>query len=237
MKRQVILLAAAASLFTFFSCNEPKDSAESDHYILKPDERDLCLQQHIDTALVSLIREKSRARLDLFVPDSIWTWDDKTGDYSVRASTLEGIMLEATSADASSLCDYYRKRCNQKGHTIYVYDQNFGIDNEKDKVAIVNTADKYEILRETGTDGINYDIDNDSVISIVKTLDAKYELTLAGCGLDWCLFYIGKNPDNWNAMAKEVYNVCPDVVDQGTGTVEDLGAELKEYGMLYLWWD
>lgn len=237
MKQPFIFVVIATVVFTFLSCGESTDSTESEHYILKTDERDLCAQQHIDTALVSLLRDKTRARLDVFVPDSVWTWDESIGDFTVRASKLEGIMLEASSSDASSLCDYHRKRFNEKGHTIYVFEQNFGIDNEKDKVAIVNTADKYEILRETATDGINYDIDNDSVISIIKSFDAKYELSLAGCGLDWCLFYIDKNPSDWNVMAEEVYEVCPDVVDQGTGTVEDLADELKQYRMLYLWWD
>lgn len=237
MKQSLIFTAVIAISIACFSCGDTADTAESEHYILKTDERDLCAQQHIDTALVSLIRDNTRARLDIFVPDSVWTRDDNIDDFTVRASKLEGIMFEASSSDASSLCDQYWKRFNDKGHSIYVFEQNFGIDNEKDKVAIVNTADKYEILRETATDGINYDIDNDSVISIIKTFDAKYELTLTGAGLDWCQFSIGKEPTNWNVMAKEVYEVCPDVVDQGTGTVEDLAKELEEFKTLYLWWD
>ncbi len=236
MKLQLLLLVTCTSAFTFFSCGDSQNKSDEDGYILQADERELCLQQHIDTALVALVRNQTRVKLDVFAPDSIWMWgpDD---DVTTRASTLEGIMFEATSDQASTLCDKLRKIFLSKDHTMFVYEQNFGLDNEKDKVAIVNTADKYEILRETGTDGLNYDIDNDSVITIIKSFDAKYDLTLAGCGLDWCLFYIGDETANWDMMAKEIYDVCPDVVDQGTGSVGDLAKELQDFGMLYLWWD
>jgi hypothetical protein len=237
MKKQFLFLATIVSAFTFSSCEETKpETTESDVYVLKADERDLCSTQNVDTSLVILLRETSRARLDVFVPDSVYTFDAED-NFVTLAPKLEGVMFEATSGQASSLCDEHGVAFNGKGHTIYVFEQNFGIDNEKDKVAIVNTADKYEILRETATDGINYDIDNDSVISIIKYFDAKYDLTLTGCGYDWCQFNIGKAPSNWNVMAKEVYDVCPDVVDQGTGTVEDLAKELEEFETLYLWWD
>ena len=39
------------------------------------------------------------------------------------------------------------------------------------------------------------------------------------------------------AFAREVYAFCPDVVDQGTETVEALAAEMKQENTVYLWWD
>ncbi len=229
-------IASLTCAFILFSCGEPKAEPETDLNILKADERDLCASQNIDSTLILLLRETSRAKLDVFLPDSVYTFDS-ADNWISRASNLQGVMFEATSGQAAALCDEYGDDFNTKGHTIYVFEQNFGIDSEKDKVAIVNTSDKYEILRETATDGINYDIDNDSVITIIKTFDAKYDLILTGCGLDWCQFNIGKAPSDWEMMAKEVYDVCPDVVDQGTGSVEDLAKELEEFKTLYLWWD
>jgi hypothetical protein len=38
-------------------------------------------------------------------------------------------------------------------------------------------------------------------------------------------------------FAKEVYQFCPDVVDQGTETVEALASERKRTNRVYLWWD
>jgi hypothetical protein len=38
-------------------------------------------------------------------------------------------------------------------------------------------------------------------------------------------------------MVNEVYEFCPDVVDQGTDTVEGLESEIKKSGTIFLWWD
>lgn len=232
LRRIIPFIASTAVLI---SCGTPAETdIESAVYTLTPEERELCAAQHIDTSIVIQLRDATHTTLKEFVPDSVWVYDE---EITVRASELEGIMFSASSSMATAYCEDLGPAFNKQGYTIYVFEQNFGLDNEKDKLAIVNTADKVEILRETGTDGINYDITNDSVISIIRMFDAKYELTLTGAGLDWCQFTIGKESINWQQMAEEVYKVCPDVVDQGTGTIEDLATELQTFRTLYLWWD
>jgi Domain of unknown function (DUF4253) len=42
---------------------------------------------------------------------------------------------------------------------------------------------------------------------------------------------------NHKKLAAEVYELCPDVVDQGTMTVEVLEEENKASGRIFLWWD
>lgn len=39
------------------------------------------------------------------------------------------------------------------------------------------------------------------------------------------------------ALAEQMYEFCPDIVDQGVGTVEKLARELKSSGRLFFWWD
>ena len=38
-------------------------------------------------------------------------------------------------------------------------------------------------------------------------------------------------------FAKEVYTFCPDVVDQGVGSIEALEEAIKEMHGVWLWWD
>jgi len=38
-------------------------------------------------------------------------------------------------------------------------------------------------------------------------------------------------------FAKEMYKVCPDIVDQGTGSIEALAEEMKKTKRLFFWWD
>ena len=46
-----------------------------------------------------------------------------------------------------------------------------------------------------------------------------------------------KQPADMDAFAREVYEFCPDVVEQGVGTVKALADEMRRSGILYLWWD
>jgi uncharacterized protein DUF4253 len=116
-------------------------------------------------------------------------------------------------------------------------ENHFGIKNEPDIIGVLKTTDKYEILKKVDTNGINWDIDNDSLLKIIRTFDVKYDLQLIAANGESCEFVIRKNPTDWLEFAKEVYKVCPDVVDQGTGTVESLANEMKISNRLYFWWD
>ena len=39
------------------------------------------------------------------------------------------------------------------------------------------------------------------------------------------------------SFAQEMYEFCPDIVEQGTGSIEELIEEIKETKKLALWWD
>ncbi|MEH7884350.1 DUF4253 domain-containing protein [Bacillus sp. JJ1609] len=38
-------------------------------------------------------------------------------------------------------------------------------------------------------------------------------------------------------FVKELYEFCPDIIDQGTGNIEGFIEDLKEFRKLVLWWD
>jgi hypothetical protein len=40
-----------------------------------------------------------------------------------------------------------------------------------------------------------------------------------------------------DALARRFYKFCPDIVEQGTETVEVLARELRESQRIYCWWD
>lgn len=222
-------------LFTL-SCNDQPAENVKAEAALSSEDRALCELLKIDSSLIKQLREHTKARLDKFTPEPVWV-NTPEGEFVERESKLNGLYFEASQEMAKRYISELSADFQENGYTIYLCEENFGIENTKDKVAIVSTADKYEILRETGTDGINYDIDNDSLIKIIKDFDAKYELTLIGCNYDWCEFSIGKPPSDYLQLAGECYAICPDIVDQGTGSVESLADEIKRTGTLYFWWD
>lgn len=120
-------------------------------------------------------------------------------------------------------------------YVVFKSEQNFG--RGPDRVAVLRSSDRYDALRTMGTNGTNYDIHTDSIITRLRQWDRRYGLTLVGAGFDWVEVELRRVPADWMILAREVYRFCPDVVEQGTLTVEASAAEMKRTRTIYLWWD
>jgi hypothetical protein len=123
-----------------------------------------------------------------------------------------------------------------RGCYLFRYDQNFGIAGQPDKVGLLPTTDKYAVMAALDTNGDNYDIGTAGVIAWMKEMEQEQPYVLTGIGFDYMEGYFTgpvKDPD---ALAKRMYEFCPDIVDQGVETVGKLARELRK-GSLYFWWD
>ncbi len=151
-----------------------------------------------------------------------------------RAGTHE---LELGAQEAETFLEKHHAGLLGKGCYVFLHDQNFGIGDKPDILWVVPTADKFAVMAFTGVDGINYDINNHLVIRWMKRLDRDQPFLMTGCGRDFLSGrFVSKLPDA-DAMAKRMYAFCPDIVDQGTGSVEDLAKELRKTNEFYFWWD
>lgn len=122
------------------------------------------------------------------------------------------------------------------GAFLFRVECHFGIGTQPDVVAVLPTTDPYEVIQAVGTDGVNFDVDNAEVIAWLRGMEERNPFTLTGAGQDFLEGYFVTPPENAPALAKRMYEFCPDIVDQGTGTVEALADELAK-GKLYFWWD
>ena len=144
------------------------------------------------------------------------------------------ILLTAPNEGRNSLIRI-RTLLSGTGYSAYLNDEAFGYD--ADRIAIVRGHDEYEYLSMVRTDGINYDLEHENVLSRYRLWDEEYGLSLVGAGLNWLEADLETPPRDWLAFAEEVYEFCPDVVDQGTGDVESLADEMRRINYVYLWWD
>lgn len=121
------------------------------------------------------------------------------------------------------------------GYLVFQADRGYGIT--PDSIGVIASADQFDILRVRSTDGINFDITNDSVLKLARIWHDQYGLEFTGAALDWFEARIIRPPADWLAFAQALYAVCPDIVDQGTNTVQALADELRRTKLLYCWWD
>lgn len=148
---------------------------------------------------------------------------------------VDGLLVSTSTIDAYETLRKLRDELVGSGYAAYIYDLGFGFG--PDRIAVVPYGNDYEYLAAVRLSGINYDISHEDVIARYKEWDEKYDLDLLGANFEWLEAEIAIAPESWMQFAKRVYAFCPDVVDQGTGTVAALAKEMERSGRLYLWWD
>ena len=158
---------------------------------------------------------------------------DSVGD----SLPTEGFAVSVPPARAERLVAAAQPRFLEKGFYLFRSEQHFGITGQSDRVALFPRSDRYEILRLMGTNGWNYDIGPDSIVAWLQALERDHPFVLTGMGFDWVEGRFRSVIGDADALARRFYAFCPDIVDQGTETVEALARELGASQQLYCWWD
>ena len=105
------------------------------------------------------------------------------------------------------------------------------------RVAIVRGMGPFEVLAAMRTNGANYDISTELVIAKLREWDSRYGLDIQDIDADSVAFGFHRKPGNLVQFAREVYELCPDTVEQGPGTLEELAIEIDRANAVRLWWD
>ena len=147
----------------------------------------------------------------------------------------DGLLLSTRPQQARTALARIRTILRDSQYSAYLYDEAYGYG--VDKIAVIKSLNEYDYLAMVRTDGVNYDLEHNDVLARYRTWDQIYGLSLNGAGQDWLEATFATPPDDWMSFAQEVYEFCPDVVDQGTGDIESLADEMRRSNFVYLWWD
>lgn len=126
--------------------------------------------------------------------------------------------------------DYFTKQ----GKYIFIHQ----FSNNGYNIALTaSTSDPYKLMELCETNGCNYDIETEDIINKYKKWDNEFGIIPIAIGFDFCECKIINTNIDYYKLANEIYEFCPDVVDQGTETVEALEEEMKKSQTIFLWWD
>lgn len=235
MRKTIQLFLTGFFFLGILSCKH--ETSNTEETTLSDYDKKLADSLNIDLSIMTELKQHTSAGLEPFHYSLSKLLNADNTETELDPIKLNGLVFKETPENTQNLIHDLQANFKAKGYYLFTVEQNFGIGGNKDVMAILKTTDQYEVIKRIKTDGINYDIDTDSLIKIVKQFDSKYSLSLTGTSGDWCDFKINKEPADWLVLAKEAYAVCPDIVDQGTGTIEALADELKRTKKLYFWWD
>lgn len=113
----------------------------------------------------------------------------------------------------------------------------FATNTESSRIAILQTADKYDALTAMATNGTNHDLAPKDIVAWLRQLEKEQPFVLTGVGFDFLKGKFTSKLLKPAALAERMYKFCPDIVDQGAGTVKELTAELRRTQEFFFWWD
>jgi len=182
----------------------------------------------VDEPVLEMVREYSK---DI---DSLWGYDENGERVSYPGVSFL-VQSDAKATYATKTMKELEDRLSGQGYEVFVVDKAYGMG--MDRLAVLKTDDRFEILKVMQTGGYNYDIFPKDVQEKLHDWDSRFGIYMLGAGNDWAEMEFTGRPDDMDAFAKEVYEFCPDVVEQGTGSVESLAKEMDDTGTIFLWWD
>lgn len=192
---------------------------------LSKNEKDLLNKAGFDKEVFQILKEDFSCEILELIPDYV---EDKP--------KIKGVYVTTKGEDKAYKKVFdLKEQLKQKGYDIFIskieYKENLC------KIGIIRESDKYDSLRFMATNGINYDHDTNDVIDKLKKWDKDYGIEIISAGKDFVEVRLERLPKDLEAFSNEVYEYCPDSVEQGVGTLEALKSYIKDTSRVYMWWD
>lgn len=219
----------------FTSCAQaPKNKTEATDNSITNNEKALLDTIGFEPFVLARVRKLTQAPISRLQRSfSIYYSTEK--ELKTTTKKHNGFSVKTDEQSAKKMVFDLKDELKDKGYLIYISEVHFGF--EPDVVSVLKSTDQFEILRVEETSAVNYDMDNQMVLEKLQEWNRQYPFQIIGADGSRVEAIFTTLPKNMKAFAKEVYDFCPDVVDQGTGSVNELKKEMTDSKMLYLWWD
>lgn len=147
-----------------------------------------------------------------------------------------GFLFTCTADTADDLLENLHDKWREQGFYVFIAEMNY--EQDLDKVGVLKTEDMFDVVRVRQTEaGEESDLTNEDIIAKLQEWDSRHPLIITGADFDWVEAVFIEPPTDFLAFAKEVQAICPDVVEQGTGSLAELAKEMQETNTIFLWWE
>lgn len=119
----------------------------------------------------------------------------------------------------------------------FVYEPDYSHGEKPEKLCILPTTDKYNVIALHQTNGCNYGIGPGYVVEWLKKLEVEQPFVLTCIAHDTLAGHFLTQIEDPEGLAFRMYDFCPDIVDQGCGSIEVLAQSLQASSELFFWWD
>ena len=161
------------------------------------------------------------------------TWKEETD------TIKNGFYFKKISeSKAKNIVQTYSTELSKTGHYLFLKNLDFDDNwNSLYDVTIVEAENQYDVLKIMNTEGPNYDVTNEQVINRIKEWDKQVGLKIIVADEARVEAFISNLPYDLIKFTQEVYELCPDVIEQGYGDMDEMIKDYKTNKYFWMWWD
>ncbi len=122
------------------------------------------------------------------------------------------------------------------GFYLFRHERSFGLEGDKDRVAVVATGDRNAVLRRMGTGNARLGVTTEKVVAWLDALAKDEPFDLTEIGLDYVAGRFERAPKDAAGLARRSAEFAPDLVAGRASTLALLAEEIRANRTLYLIW-
>lgn len=148
----------------------------------------------------------------------------------------EGRSFEVDAQIAERLLAGSHAPFRSAGFYLFRHERSFGVAGEKDRLGLVATRDRNEVIRRMGTGGARRGVTSDRIVAWLDALAKEEPFDLTEIGVDYVAGRFERKPKDPTALARRSAEIAPDLVAGRASTLDLLAEEIRANRTLYLIW-
>lgn len=154
-------------------------------------------------------------------------------------SMVVGLRFELIpKKEALEIFEQYHQKVSSVGQFMYLTDLDFDDSMQAYyDICIVPFSDQFEVIKLVQTSAPNYDLTNDQVISWLREKSREFEFRTTVIDFDRIETILITEPKSYKILAEDIYEFCPDVIEQGHDSMKALIKHLQKTKQMWFWWD
>jgi hypothetical protein len=151
-------------------------------------------------------------------------------------SAAEGRSFEVETTLADRLLAGSHETFKRAGFYLFRYERSYGLAGDKDRLAVVGTADHRAVIRKVGTGRAHQGLTGEKVIAWLDALAKDEPFDLWEVGTDYVAGRFERAPKDPAAIARRCAEFAPELVAGRASTLDLLAHEIAANRTLYLIW-
>ena len=165
--------------------------------------------------------------------------DDKIDKLTINTpylknTDIKGIKLYTDFDKTKKTRELLRTFFKERGFLVFIAKQYYNYNNNKNILAIINSKDHFDIVRIQKTENRQRNLTTDKIIKRLREWESKFRFEIIGAESYWIKARFITKPLDIRKFTEELILFCPELLNDGTGKIEDMIAKMHRDNSFFL---